>query len=600
MRKVYSATLLSNILMLLVISSPTQAQVEADFTEFQWIGGTGSKNWQDNANWDLTGFPNETDPNDMIYPTANLSVGLGSNLNVNVGTTPVTVAGLTLGGTSGIVTTEVSSGGSAGALNFKNYFVPDNPTTGRDADFNNDGFVTGSDFLIWQRNYGFINTEDKNINDQGDANNDDIVDGVDVVIWQEQYGARNSFFTQGDAFLTSGGIAGSVNRITAPIHLEDEPLEINAVNPLLIDTGGDITNSAPDLTSNSSVSVVRGTVTINSNVLVTDVDTTPASGGTDMVLQASRSGTVLILNGIVRDALDSTNSSVTFGGGSGRIEIYGDNDLGGTVRTGGSEILLGHNNALGVSRFDSAGVPLAEPKPAHVRPGGTFYSNDDLRNIPNKMTLQSNFNAAGDKTLTLSGEITQTNNRGFNNNMLAPAKLILDGLLNIWEDDEALEHEFDFLGTGTTLITGIIRDDQFNSGSYRGLNQLGPGTVIIDVGPGDNQHTGDTKISGGNFHYANSDSLNAGAGLIKSVGGAIGVDTGVASNSLFLQKIDPQSNGGLMLAASDAAAALNFNTFPLSNAAKMTVAAPEAGLVYTGTITPASSTYACSVVVLEN
>jgi len=44
-----------------------------------------------------------------------------------------------------------------------------------------------------------------------------------------------------------------------------------------------------------------------------------------------------------------------------------------------------------------------------------------------------------------------------------------------------------------------------------------------------------------------------------------------------------------MLAAGEASTALNFNTFPLSSASNMTVAAPETGMTYTGTITPSSS-----------
>lgn len=589
MRRIQIGTLFGSVLVLLVFNSFAFAQNEASFTEFQWIGGTGSQSWQSDANWDLPDFPNDTDPLDMDYPTADLSVGLGANLNVSIGTSPVTVAGLTMGGTSGVVTSEISSGGPAGILHFKNYFEPEGLLTEKDADFNNDGLVAGSDFLIWQRNYLFQNTGPDNINDQGDANDDDSVNGADLAIWQEQYGLGNSFFTQGDAFLRSAGAAGAVNRITAPIHLEDEPLEIDAINPLVIDVGANITNSAPDLTSSSRISVLRGTVTVNSEIVVTDVDTTPMSGGTDLTLRATASradgnGATLILNGIVRDANPAQTGSVTFGGGDGRIEIYGDNDLGGTVRTGGAEIVLGHDHALGVSS-------LAPFTPAHVRPGGTFISDNDNRNIPNKFTLQSNFNFAGDKTLTLSGEITQTNNRGFNNNIEAPGELILDGLLNIWEDDEALLREFDFFGTGTTRITGLIRDDFLFSGQDRRINQSGPGVLIIDVGLGDNNHSGPTTISRGNFHYANNDSLNVGGGLIVSSGGAIGVDTGVATNSTFLQKIDPTSTGGLMLAASDASANLDFTSFPLSNAGNMTVAAPETGLTYTGIITPANSTY---------
>jgi autotransporter-associated beta strand protein len=110
------------------------------------------------------------------------------------------------------------------------------------------------------------------------------------------------------------------------------------------------------------------------------------------------------------------------------------------------------------------------------------------------------------------------------------------------------------------------------------------------VAAGNNNHTGPDVVDMGNLHFADNDSLNVGPGLIIARGGAVGVDTGVANNSTFLAKIDPTSRGGLMLAASDAAANLNF-TSTLANAANMTVAAPETGLTFTGSITPAANKY---------
>lgn len=555
--------------------------VRAQYTEHQWVGGTGGQSWHVGSNWDLGNVPNDTTPGDTDLPTANLSVGLAGDLNVSLGTTSATLAGLTLGGTSGAVTTEISSGGPAGRLIFRNDF-DDQFSNTNDADFDNDGLVAGSDFLIWQRNNGFVNTGPDNINDTGDANDDDVVDATDLGIWQSQFGFGASLFDEEAAFLTSRGVAGSVNRISAPTHLEDDDLQIDAMIPLVFDPTATITNEAADMASNASLSVVRGTVTVDSQVVVTNVDTTPLSGGIDVSLNSFGANGTLILNGVVRDANPAEPGNVRFGGGNGRTEIYGDNELTGTVRTGG-DVILGHDHALGVNPSDPMDVST-------VIPGGTHYSDDDARNLPNRFVLSGFFNVAGDKTLTLSGEVTQTNNRGFNNNIEGPGMLILDGLLNIWEDDEALRREFDFTGSGTTKITGVIRDDPELSGLDRGFNHIGPGVLIIDVELGDNNHGGETRVARGNVHYADNDSLNQGLGMIRAVGGAVGVDTGVANNATFMAKIDPDSTGGLMLAASDAAAALDF-TSTLANAAGMTVAAPETDLTYTGAITPANATY---------
>lgn len=54
------------------------------------------------------------------------------------------------------------------------------------ADFNRDGFVDGSDLLIWQENYG---TTSEALVAQGDANGDGAVDGRDFLIWQREKSA---------------------------------------------------------------------------------------------------------------------------------------------------------------------------------------------------------------------------------------------------------------------------------------------------------------------------------------------------------------------------------------------------------------------------
>ena len=52
------------------------------------------------------------------------------------------------------------------------------------ADFNDDGIVDGSDFLIWQRNYGSTVPPLTN----GDANGDGSVTADDLAVWRDQFG----------------------------------------------------------------------------------------------------------------------------------------------------------------------------------------------------------------------------------------------------------------------------------------------------------------------------------------------------------------------------------------------------------------------------
>src|SRR3954454_17721285 len=84
---------------------PTAARA-VDYTWNQTAAGTYA--WDNAANWTSSGgtFPN------AAGDTANLSVALAGNVTVDVGATNGTAAVLTLGGTAGAVTTNVTSSGA--------------------------------------------------------------------------------------------------------------------------------------------------------------------------------------------------------------------------------------------------------------------------------------------------------------------------------------------------------------------------------------------------------------------------------------------------------------------------------------------------------
>lgn len=569
-----------------------------NFTEYQWIGGTGTQNWQDIANWDQSDFPgtfpNDTDSMDGIYPTANLQGAHGSNLNVNVGITPVTVAGLKLGSTTGAITTEISSSDPNGILTFRN-----DESIGlgefNDGDYTNEGVVNGGDFLVWARNFSYVNTEDINVNFLGDANHDDDVDDLDLGIWQSQFGLGNGLFADRSAFIVSGGEPGSVNTISAPVFIDRERLEIDPQNPLTFDASSEIT------TLTGSINVVgEGTVIVNSDIIISDSDADPMTSSDDVGLNTStRSKGTLVINGQIR-MTDPTNPGRLVIGGlntdeiPSRVEIYSSTDYNGNVYTGSQTILLGHDNALGVNSLDSTDFARV------ITSGGTFHSDNDSRTIPNNVLLQDALVVAGDHSMTMTGLITQTNNEALVNDVAAGKTLTVAGTIAIWGDDDTdPPRELDIRGSGTTVITGEIRswDPQViidnpsaTPPTYAGLNKEGSGVLLIDVAAGDNEHSGDTVVGSGYLRYADNDSLNVGSGRIYSRSGVVGVDTGVASNSAFNAKIDPESDGGLMIPAHEAAATFDF-TSTLSNAGNMTLAAPETDLVFTGTIVPANSTY---------
>jgi len=61
---------------------------------------------------------------------------------------------------------------------------------GATADFDGDGYVDGTDFLTWQRNFGLDDVATMAVVlEDGDANGDLKVDGLDLAIWETEFGS---------------------------------------------------------------------------------------------------------------------------------------------------------------------------------------------------------------------------------------------------------------------------------------------------------------------------------------------------------------------------------------------------------------------------
>jgi fibronectin-binding autotransporter adhesin len=616
---------------LAMMASPAQAQL----TSLQWDGGVGAGlNWHTATNWNPDVVPN----GGIDHPT----VSAAGNLSVTLGSTPALVAGLTIGGTS-VATTQLTSGGAAGTLTFENSALAGGIL--EFPDFNGDRYVDGRDFLIWQRGLGSGTTRGA-----GDANGDFTVDAADLAILRAQFG---KFFPAEEmAFLSSKGAAGSVNTISAPIHLNDTRLEIDANEvPLTINTG-DFTASVTlgaGAPTNRTIAVTQGTTTIDSNIVITNSATGADNGGFGFNNVSNTSGT-LIINGIRRSANPATpNIGSSYGTNTARVVLNGASELTGGVGITGL-VTLGHNNAFGVSASDPnvmAAVTLGS--------NANLSSANDSIAIPNRVELTQNSTVSGDKILTLTGVLTQGNQRQLNNNMTGGGMLVIEGDLRIFEVETGSvtgtgytgptydnRRRFTFGGNGTTKITGSISNSD-QPGTLNGdpegepiVDIDGPridgvpgdrgrdirltgGVLILDMEAGDNDHRGDLQVEGGNAHFANNDSLNLGthsmdangtgnigqglwvvvpkasdtANLITATGGAVGVDTGSIGNTAFISRITPfdafaltGSDGGFMIAAHEASTNIDFSSPAMANAAYMSLAAPETGLTYTGTITP--------------
>lgn len=545
---------------------PALAQID----ESNWNAAlTGSQQWQVDANWSTATFPDDpgrVDGDQTVIDNvvgANLSVALGGDLTVDVGATDVTVAALRLGGTAGAVTTTVSSAGG-GRLVFEN----------------------------------------NELNDETDPDN--IIPA----------------FNNSRPLIVSGGVAGSTNVISANVFINRQSVDygsydtLQTTNDLLI--SGPITFDGTDFTSSLNIRAPGRTLTISSDMVVNDIFTAASGNPLDFAFnQAADSQGTILLNGNI-----TGDGTVQIGPRPNSSVPVATVILNGSVATSGMS--LGRGNLVLTSSSSIATTGNVKQETNTGLLGTNLISMDDNIVINSPMQLAQFVTIKGEHSLTWAGDVAQTNSRGWINLLPEGKTFFLTGTQAADDQDPADanplpggDNPYWFDGSGKTVVTGKLID-HLSEGEeidvQRSFGKRGTGAVYLQGSvqgtPNISTYRGYTLVQGGNLHVATIGDIDA-TQKIKSTGGAIGLDNGTVTgpdSAAFLGKINnraqapttPQndlkrtddfSSGGLMLSASESAANLNFTTGNLVNAADMSVAAPEQGMTYTGTVTPANNTY---------
>ena len=138
-------------------------------------------------------------------------------------------------------------------------------------------------------------------------------------------------------------------------------------------------------------------------------------------------------------------------------------------------------------------------------------------------------------------------------------------------------------GKSATLNVGLA--------GTQGLTKAGVGWLVLG---GANTYSGATAIDRGLLTFADAASIaNVGAASVTvNAAGAVGYGAATVLDAGFLSKINTASTGAFAITATDAATNFDFTSGPLAAFANMGIgAAPGAAVLYTGTITPAASTY---------
>jgi autotransporter-associated beta strand protein len=359
-------------------------------------------------------------------------------------------------------------------------------------------------------------------------------------------------------------------------------------NPIVVSPGS---NEFLDIPDASTSATLTGAISVSN---------TPNSGSQIRLGVSGLNSTINLANATVNSGttfLILTRGNITMTGNASMTETTANDFL---LNRAGSVVLTMQNNSsvsaatadMGNNQTGAGALTIAMSDNASFSVAGNF----DLENVAasnTSTTTEIDLNGAG-TTLAAGAFIKSKTDAGH------AATINVDG--GTIAANSSTANFMPALGNLTVnVLSGIKIDDRghnitiaqpLTGAGSGGLTKLGAGTLVLS---GTNTYTGNTVVNAGILEFASAASYGSTASLTAAANTAVGLDTGStdpAFLNLFTLSATP-STGALALAAPDAAVNLDFTSSPLSgpNLVGMSVGALPAGVSYTGTITPASSTY---------
>jgi autotransporter-associated beta strand protein len=433
-----------------------------------------------------------------------------------------------------------------------------------------------------------------------------------------------------NAAITSGGVAGAINVISAPVILNGLTAASGTTNFTSASTNPiSITGTITGTAGATAVTRTILTATQGAGNGITLGNLTTASVGAPAaaitnILQFStlNNSTTAVwapmnLTGVISNGAQANgfnvNTQVVFGTAGANvantiqtITVSGANTFSGGARLFRVELVLGSDTALGTGGFQHGSGAAATTM------GYDIASTDDARTISNGFTMQRNVTFNGSHSLTWKGNITQSNASQLTNNIIAGKTLFLgtnNGTTDtgiVFFDNSTNGKSFTFDGSGSTESDGDLQDTSTGSASSN-LSKVGDGSLYLNGvatagSPGQSSYHGVTNVTGGFVRMGALWGTGNTSAITVSSGGGFGVDPGTTAAAV-LTKLDAggTSRGALDLSGGTGSTDLTSNldfTGTVGGAvnlsASQTVNMSVGGLgnvTYTGTITPAASTY---------
>jgi fibronectin-binding autotransporter adhesin len=394
-----------------------------------------------------------------------------------------------------------------------------------------------------------------------------------------------------NASILSQGVAGSVNRISAP---------------LILGKNTDVSGSSTrDFAITGTLGQVGAAITFT-NQLAAGLSLTIGSGSTSkiqlydsLVPATSRN---LVLNQLSSSS-GTTQSTVINalwdrGASNGTITLGNSQNPGMTysmllsqtspanVQINRQKFILAADNALGLGEVTANNSSTQNW-------GGAIQSNDDARVLGNASFRISNLASfTGSNSLTITGTFYQSNSRGFGNALPAGKQLNLNGTVATANDATARTMIVE--GSGKTVMNGRVINSTLTDSVQGTIAKRGTGR--LEVNNATNTLSGTWSSQGGLIVFGTSGAWGTAVIQTGSSGGvSYAPGTADAGWSTFASKLTGSGTnfGYLALPAADSAANLDFSgtaSGQLGNAPNLSVVG-DGDMTYTGVVTPGSAGY---------
>ena len=390
-----------------------------------------------------------------------------------------------------------------------------------------------------------------------------------------------------NASVISGGVAGSVNRVSAP---------------LILGKNTDVSGSSTrDFTIAGNLGQVGGAFTF-ANQMAGGPTLTIGSGSSSKIQLydslTPATGRNLTLNNL-SSASGTTQSTVINalwdrGASNGTITIGNSQNPGMTysmllsqtspanVQINRQRFVVAADNAFGIGEVtanNSNGTTW----------GGVIQSTDDARVLGNASFRISNLASfTGSNSLTITGTFYQSNSRGFGNGLPAGKQLNLNGTVAM--DNTSTGRTMIVEGSGKTVMNGRVINAITTDSVQGTLSKRGTGR--LELTNASNTLSGTFSSVGGLIVFGTAGSYGTAAIQTGSSGGvSYAPGTADAGWATFASRLTGSGTnfGYLALPAADAAANLDFTT-TLAGAPSLSVVG-DGDMTYTGVVTPGSAGY---------